>query len=215
MALTKFRVQAGNLVFEMEGDQAFVQQQMDLHRDHIDLILSEQAKIIKSGKLAGRRRGRPMGSGKGRIPGEGGRRPGRQPVIVRESDLQLKPRQISKLNKYLSGLAEGGKLGKDATVFAVTYYLCGEVLGKDTFTAGDVSAAIVQLGETAPIPPIETIDVVQMLRNLAAASIHKEWIGRNNDGTFFLSEKGKTIGQSGAIVRPRGRRPAEAEKKKH
>ena len=35
---TKFRVQAGNLVFEMEGEQEFVQRQMDLHRDHIDTV---------------------------------------------------------------------------------------------------------------------------------------------------------------------------------
>lgn len=211
---TKFRVQAGSLVFEMEGDQKFVEQQLDLHREHIELILSEQAKIIKSGKLAGgerRRRGRPVGSG-GRPRGEGGRRPGRQPVIIRESTLELKPRQTAKLGKYLAGLAENGALGKDATVFAVAYYLCDEVLSKDTFTAGDVISAMAQLGETPVIPAPDSIDVVQMLRNLAAASIGKEWVRRNSDGTFSLTEKGKAVGVAGEIVRPRGRRPAEIDK---
>lgn len=213
---TKFRVQAGNLVFEMEGDPEFVQQQMDLHREHIELILSEQAKIIKSGKItggSGRRRGRPAGSGKGRVKDASGRRPGRQPVIIRESELALKPRQLAKLGKYLGGVADGAQLGKDATVFAVAYYLCTEVLGQESFTAGDVGAAIVQLGSNPAIPAAEAIDVVQMLRNLAATSIGKEWVSRNSNGTFSLTEKGKTIGTSGEIMRPRGRRPAEGEKK--
>lgn len=210
----KFRVQAGNLVFEMEGDPEFVLQQMDLHRDHIDLILSEQAKIIKSGKGLGerRRRGRPAGSARERAAGEGARRPGRQPVIVRESSLQLKPRQLARLGKHLSTLAEGGQLGKDATVFAVSYFLCTEVLGTDGFTAGDVIAAITQLGEHPAIPAADSIDVVQMLRNLAAASIGKEWVSRNSDGTFSLTEKGKAVGASGEIIRPRGRRPAGEKK---
>lgn len=211
----KFRVQAGNLVFEMEGDPEFVLKQMDLHRDHIDLILSEQAKIIKSGKgILGerRRRGRPAGSGRERASGEGARRPGRQPVIVRESSLQLKPRQLARLGKHLATLAEGGQLGKDATVFAVSYFLCTEVLGKDGFTAGDVIAAITQLGENPAMPPADSIDVVQMLRNLAAASIGKEWVSRNSDGTFSLTEKGKSVGASGEIIRPRGRRPAGEKK---
>lgn len=213
---TKFRVQAGNLVFEMEGDPEFVRQQMDLHREHIELILSEQAKIIKSGKLAGgsgRRRGRPAGSSRGRVKGESGRRPGRQPVIIRESGLVLKPRPLAKLGKYLETVADGGQLGKDATVFAVAYYLCSEVLGQENFTAGDVAAALAQLGQNAAIPAADSIDVVQMLRNLAAISIGKEWVSRNSNGTFSLTDKGKAVGTSGEIIRPRGRRPAEGEKK--
>jgi hypothetical protein len=188
---------------------------MDLHRDHIDLILSEQAKIIKSGKIMGsatRRRGRPAGSGRGRARGEGGRRPGRQPVIIRESSLDLKPRAQARLGKYLSTVSDGSQLGKDATVFAVAFFLCTEVLNKDTFTAGDVIAAINQLGQHPAILPAESIDVVQMLRNLAAASIGKEWVSRNSDGTFALTPKGRAVGESGAIIRPRGRRPAEGDK---
>lgn len=209
---TKFRVQAGALLFEMEGEQEFVQQQLELHHDHIETILAEQAKLIKSGKIPasamGRsRRGRPA---KRARTADASRRPGRQPVIIRESSLELKPRQLGKMDKFLASLADGGRLGKDATVFAIAYFLCKEVLGKDIFTAGDVNASLSQLGEKSFLPAAESVDVVQMLRNLAATSIGKEWVDRNADGTFSLTSKGSEVGASGSIIRPRGRRPAVA-----
>lgn len=205
---TKFRVQAGNLLFEIEGSQEFVQQQMQEHRERIETILDEQARIIKSGKAgAGRRRGRPPKSGR-RAPGQSGQRPGRQPLIIRDSSLELKPRQLSGLSKFVDQLAHGGKLGKDATVFAIAYFLCNEILGGDTFSAGDVMKAYQQLGATDSAPNPDSVDVVQMLRNLSAASIGKEWVVRNPDGTFSLTDKGKEVGASGNVFRPRGRRPA-------
>ena len=216
---TKFRVQAGALVFEMEGDQDFVQQRMDLHRDHIEMILAEQAKLIKNGRIpvlpvSPGRRGRPAKRDHARSVGEGGRRPGRQPVIIRESALKLKPRQRIKLGKYLAAVSRGGQLGKDATVFTIAHYLCGEVLAEDNFTAGDINAAVQQMGRESYLPPAESIDVVQMLRNLAARSIGKQWVKRNAEGTFSLTEKGKAVGASGAILRPRGRRPAPGKSAK-
>ncbi len=205
---TKFRVKAGNLLFEIEGSQEFVQQQMQEHRERIQTILDEQARIIKSGKMdTGRRRGRPPKAGR-RGPKQPGQRPGRQPFIVRDSKLELKPRQLSALGKFIAQLSSGGKLGKDATVFAVAYFLCQEVFGVDTFSAGDVIKAYQQLGTTAGIPNPETVDVVQMLRNLSAASIGKEWVMRNENGTFSLTQKGKDAGTSGKVFRPRGRRPS-------
>ncbi|MCE5229251.1 hypothetical protein LLG95_06600 [bacterium] len=210
---TKFRVQAGNLLFEIEGSQDFVQKQMEEHRERIQTILAEQVRLIKSGKISGRgrgRRGRPPKAGR-RGPKQPGQRPGRQPVIVRESSLELKPRQLSGLRKFVEQLAGGGKLGKDATVFTIAYYLCNEIFKADTFTAGDVMMAYQQLGSTAGAPAPDSVDVVQMLRNLAATSIGKEWVARNADGTFSLTQKGKDAGGSGNIIRPRGRRPA-AEK---
>jgi hypothetical protein len=74
-------------------------------------------------------------------------------------------------------------------------------------------AAIEQVGPHPAIPSPDSIDVVQMLRNLAAASIGKEWVSRNPDGTFSLTERGKQVGVTGEILRPRGRRPAEGDKK--
>jgi alkylated DNA nucleotide flippase Atl1 len=213
--MTKFRVQVGALVFEMEGSQDFVQSQLDRHRDRIETILKEQARIIKSGKLPlaapGRGRGR-RGRRRGRPPtiaakGQHGRRPGRQPIIIRESSLTLKARQLNRLKKFLVEAAKGGKLGKDATVFAIAYFLCNQVLMSDKFSAGDVIAAYGQVGSLSFAPAPRSVDVVQMLRNLAAASIGKEWVVRNADGTFSLTAKGKQAGASGQIVRPRGRRP--------
>lgn len=211
---TKFRVQAGNLLFEIEGSQEFVQQQMQEHRERIQTILDEQARIIKGGKPgAGRRRGRPPKAGR-RGPKQPGPRPGRQPVIVRESSLELKPRQLSGLGKFVAQLARGGKLGKDASVFAVAYFLCDDVFKRETFTAGDVTKAYQQLGATASTPDPDSVDIVQMLRNLSAASIGKEWVVRNPDGTFSLTQKGKDVGASGNVFRPRGRRPAAESKGK-
>jgi hypothetical protein len=209
----KFRIQSGALLFEMEGDQKFVEQQLDLHRDHIETILNEQVKIIQSGKIpvgsaVKGRRGRPAGSGKPTPRIKSGRKPGRQPVIIRESSLELKPRQLGKLGHYLASIGNGRKLGKDATVFATAYFLCTEVFRKDTFTAGDLSAAIRQLGQKPYLPPADSVDVVQMLRNLAATSIGKEWVDKNADGAFSLTNKGKKVGATGLIVRSRGRRPA-------
>ncbi len=207
----KFRIQAGSLVFELEGPRDLVEQQLHQHREHIDMILAEQARIIKSGKLlriigAGRR-GRPPKAP--RAATERGLRPGRQPVIIRDSSLQLKPRQQAQLRKYLQALAGEGQLGKDASVFAIAWFLCTEVLNQDHFSAGDVIVALHQLGPMPFVPDAGTVDVVQMLRNLAAASIGKEWVARRADGTFALTEKGREVGQSGQIVRPRGRRPAQ------
>lgn len=205
---TKYRLQAGNLVVEFEGSEEFVLQQKREHLEHIQLILGEQARIIKSGKAGGGRRGRPPKAGRrGRKPGQ---RPGRQPVIIRDSSLELKPRQLSQLGKFVAQLAGGGKLGKDATVFAIAYFLCTEITRGDTFTAGDIMKAYQQLGAHPSVPEPDSVDVVQMLRNLAAVSIGKEWVMRNPDGTFSLTESGKQVGASGNVIRPRGRRPSGA-----
>ncbi|MEN6625509.1 MAG: hypothetical protein ABFD69_04690 [Candidatus Sumerlaeia bacterium] len=204
---TKYRVQAGNLVVEFEGSEQFVLQQKQEHLQYIQNILDEQARIIKSGKVGGGRRGRPPKAGR-RARREPGQRPGRQPVIIRDSSLELKPRQLSQLGKFIGRLAGGTRLGKDATVFAIAYFLCTEVNAADTFTAGDVMKAYQQLGAQPAVPDPETVDVVQMLRNLAAVSIGKEWVARNPDGTFSLTQKGKDVGVSGNVIRPRGRRPA-------
>ncbi len=204
----KFRVQAGELYWEIEGSEAFVQKQIDAHQELIGRILAEQARLIESGEVANYirtgRRGRPARRGRRGA----GQRPGRQPVIIRDSDLVLKPRQQQQLLKSLAKLAGGGLLGKDATVFAIAWYLCNEVLKKDVFTAGDIIAVYNQLPREEFLPEPVTVDVVQMLRNLAAVSIGKEWVARNSDGTFSLTARGREVGTSGAIVRPRGRRPS-------
>jgi hypothetical protein len=211
----KFRVQAGALAFELEGPRSFVQGQIDKHRGQIDAILEEQAKLIKSGKAseapkAPARRGRPpkQVAAVGKAPR--GRRPGRQPVIIRVSSLSLKATQIAKLRNRVAELAGDGKLGKDATVFAIAHYLCDQVFGGDRFSAGDVIAAYKQAGSMPKAPAAASVDVVQMLRNLAASSIGKQWVARNADGTFSLTAKGKVVGKSGQIVRPRGRRPKKS-----
>jgi hypothetical protein len=203
---SKFRVQAGQLLFEIEGAQSFVQGEMKKHHRQIDAILKEQAKIIKSGKApaSGKRRGRPP---KSAAKSARGRRPGRQPVIIRDSSLSLKTSQRADLKNALAKAAGDGNLGKDATVFAIAYYLCTKILKSDRFSAGDIMTAHRQLGALAFAPGPRSIDVVQMLRNLAAASIGKVWVARNADGTFSLTAKGKAVGKSGKIVRPRGRRP--------
>lgn len=203
---TKFRVKAGELLFEIEGTEEFVQRQMAKHSERIDMILEEQAKLVTTGKTTTQRRGR--GRRRRATTKGAGRRPGRQPVIIRTSDLELKPRKRQQLQKYLQEVAGEGKLGKDATVFAIAYFLCTEVLKRDKFTAGDVSVAFKQIAPQPYLPDFNSVDVVQMLRNLAAESIGKEWVVRNADGTFELSAKGKSVGESGQIVRPRGRRPS-------
>lgn len=210
---SKITIRAGNLLFEMEGDTEFVRQQVERHREHIDAILSEQARLIKTGEALGaRRRGR-----RGRPPKDasarpaGGRRPGRQPVIIRDSKLELKPRQLSGLVKFIEKVAKGNRLGKDAAVFAIAYYLCSEIFKRDVFTAGDIAKAYHQVGKNNSAPPPQSVDVVQMLRNLAAASIGKMWVERNADGTFSLTAKGRDVGAKGQIVRPRGRRPASED----
>lgn len=205
---TKFRVQAGALVCEWEGSEAFVKSMAAQHRDNIGMILDEQVKIIKKGAAAptGKRRGRPPGKSSTKKVGRPGRRPGRQPVIIRDSKLALKPRKLDQLKKYLASVAQGGRLSKDGSVFAIAYNLCTNVFNKDVFTAGDVTAAYKQIGKIDAAPPVASVDVVQMLRNLAASSIGKEWVQRNPDGTFSLTAKGKAIGASGKIVRPRGRK---------
>jgi hypothetical protein len=210
----KFRVQAGALAFELEGPRSFVQGQIDKHRGQIDAILEEQARLVKSGKAlqpptAPARRGRPpkQASAVGKAPR--GRRPGRQPVIIRKSSLSLKATQVVKLRNRIAELAGDGKLGKDATVFAIAHYLCDQVFGGDRFSAGDVIVAYKQAGSMPKAPVAASVDVVQMLRNLAASSIGKQWVIRNADGTFSLTAKGKEVGRSGKVVRPRGRRPSK------
>jgi hypothetical protein len=205
---TRFRIQAGGLNFEIEGTQKFVQHQIEKHRPEIDAIVEELARLTKSGKLpAGTRRGRRGRPPKAAAKGGRGRRPGRQPVIIRDSSLRLKAAQKSQLKQRLAEIAKDGKLGKDATVFAIAYFLCGKILKSDNFSAGDVMAAHKQVGSLPCAPAPRAVDVVQMLRNLAAASIGKQWVARNADGTFSLTAKGKSVGASGKIVRPRGRRP--------
>lgn len=205
---TKFHVEAGNLLTEIVELLKALKQQMQENNERIQTIVAEQSRGNKGGKaVAGRRRGRPPKAGR-RGPKPSGQRPGRQPLIVRDSSLELKPRQLSGLGKFVQQLAVDGKLGKDAAVFAVAYYLCKEVFGGETFTAGDVIKAYRQLGATAGAPDPETVDVVQMLRNLSAVSIGKEWVVRNPDGTFSLTQKGKEVGATGNVFRPRGRRPA-------
>ena len=156
------------------------------------------------------RRGRPP-KNQGAKPARSGRRPGRQPVIIRDSSLTLKPRQLSSLKNRLQELAGEGRLGKDATVFAIAHTLSTQISKSDKFTAGDVIAAYDQLGTLSFAPPSKSVDAVQMLRNLAAKSIGKEWVKRNEDGTFSLTTKGLSIGESGKIVRPRGRRPGSVK----
>ena len=205
MAKDKFRfcVQAGDLVFETEGSRASVLEQISQHRDHILKILNEQTKLIKSGKVS-----LVDGEGGGKRGAKRGRRgPGRQPLIVRESDLKLKPRQLGKLRKYLEGLAGETQLGKDATVFGIAHYLCAEVFERDTFTAGDVMAAHRQLGRMTFAPGARSVDAVQMLRNLAASSVGKMWVARHENGTFALTSRGRRAARSGKVVRRRGRRP--------
>jgi hypothetical protein len=208
---TRFRIKAGELIFEIQGPEDFVNAQLAKHKDHIHMIVDEQMKLIRSGKfgvpkITRGRRGRPPKDGATRR-GATGRRPGRQPVIIRESELVLRPRQLSHLHKWLAGLAGDAKLGKDAAVFGIAYFLCTEVLKNDVFTAGDVIAAYRQLGKVTAAPAAASVDVVQMLRNLAAASIGKQWVERNADGTFALTAGGKQVAVAGEVVRPRGRRP--------
>ena len=213
----KFCVQAGNLVFETEGTEAFVVEQISQHRDYIQKILREQLKLIRGGRVSlakavPARRGRPP---KKLVAGQAKksrRRPGRQPVIIRDSSLKLKPRQLSGLQKHMKKMAGDAQLSKDAAVFGIAHYLCTEILKIDTFTAGDVMAAYVQLGKLPNAPAYRSVDVVQMLRNLAATSIGKIWVTRNDNGTFTLTAKGKKVGQAGNIVRPRGRRPGSTKK---
>lgn len=207
---TRFRVQIGSLVFEVEGPTSFVEEQLARHREHIDKMLEEQARLIKTGKLPPLSPSGPQRAGPRIIGPLSPRRPGRHPTIIRDSDLVLKPSQLSRLRSVLAGLAGEGRLGKDATVFTIAHHLCREVLDSDRFTAGDVIVVYQQLGGQAGIPDPEDVDVIQMLRNLAAASIGKEWVRRNPDGTFSLTEKGAAAGDAGEIVRPRGRRPNHA-----
>ncbi len=214
MAKDKFRfcVQVGNLVYEAEGSRASVLEQISQHRDHILKILNEQTKLIKRGKVSlvdgegGVKRGAVGESVKAGTK-RGRRGPGRQPLIVRESDLKLKPRALGGLRKYLEGLAGDAQLGKDATIFGIAHYLCTEVFERDTFTAGDVMAAHGQLGEMPFAPSAPSVDAVQMLRNLAATSVGKMWVARHENGTFALTSKGRRAARSGKVVRRRGRRP--------
>ncbi|MCL5270520.1 MAG: hypothetical protein M1457_08220 [bacterium] len=208
-SFTRFRVQAGGLVFEIEGAEAFVREQMKIHHEPIDTILREQSRLIREGKMppavefeTQRRRGARLGRNGGQ------RRPGRQPAIVRESQLKLTQRQLASLKKYLAAVTAPGPLGKDGAVFALAYHLTMDVLKENRFTAGDISVTFEQVGAFPRLPPCESIDVVQMLRNLAASSIGKEWVVRNYDGTFSITDKGRAVGETGQIVRPRGRRPA-------
>lgn len=202
---TKMLIEAGELRFEVTGSEKFVQKQMAEQKGTIDAILAELTKrATDAGTRPGRKRGRPVGSKNKKK--STGRRPGRQPLIKRDSDLQLGVRQLSTLTKTLEEYATKGKLGKDATVFIIAYYLCTEILKNDQFSAGDVIAAHKQVGKLKNMPTADKVDTVQMLRNLAATSIGKVWIARNSDGTFALTEKGKKVGASGDIFRPRGRK---------
>ena len=214
--ITRFRVQAGNLLFEVEGPKDTVQKQLDQHRKQIDRILDEQIRLIRQGEAATvtapgieperRRPGRPKKVA-GAAPAGRGRRPGRAPVIVRDSSLKLGPRHLKRLVEFLRGLAGSSKLSKDGTVFAIAYYLTQNVLNSDRFSAGDVSMAYAQLPRMPFAPAADEVDVVQMLRNLAATSIGKMWVSRNPDGSFAVTQRGKEAGASGQVVRPRGRRP--------
>lgn len=212
---SKFRVEAGTLAYEVAGPKSFVTSQIERHREQIAAILAEQLKLASAAAAATS----PAGATRKRKgPGRPAstrsavqRRPGRTPVIIRDSDLSLRASQITELRRRLQHFAHGRRLGKDATVFGIAYYLCTDVLKRDSFTAGDVMRAHEQLGKVDFAPAAAEVDVVQMLRNLAAASIGKEWVKRNEDGSFSLTAKGRRAGESGEIVRPRGRRPRQAE----
>lgn len=212
---TKLIIEAGELRFCIEGNEKFVAKQIAERKDHIEAILKEQLRIIKGGKASGARRGRPPGRPAGKKSARkagAGRRPGRQPLIVRDSNLNLPEAKVNKLREFIETASGGGKLGKDATVFAIAYYLCTDVLKSDSFSAGDVIAAHQQLGKIKGVPTPGSVDVVQMLRNLAATSIGKVWVSRDPDGTFSLTAKGKAAGESGQIQRQRGRKAAPGKK---
>jgi hypothetical protein len=197
---------------------------MRANRAQIEAILEEQIRLVCAEKGAApavaaptaapavRRPGRPRKNAAAipAKPAAAGRRPGRQPSIIRDSSLNLKASDVAQLRGALTAAAGDGKLGKDATVFAIAYHLCTRILKSDTFSAGDVIAAYKALGSLDCAPAAGEVDVVQMLRNLAATSIGKVWVARTDDGKFTLTKKGQAAGQSGQIVRPRGRRPKGA-----
>lgn len=209
---TRFRIQAGSLVFDMEGSEDFVKDQVRRHQKHIKDLLKQQAKIIQNAEMPvsiTSTRGSDRPSKRASEGGTGPRRPGRQPVIVRESNLKLKASELNRLKKFLKDLSRNGALGKDSTVFSIAYFLCTHILKSDKFSAGDVIVTYDKLKDLDIVPAPQSVDVIQMLRNLAAKSIGKEWVTRNEDGTFALTAKGKQVGRSGNIIRPRGRRPGQ------
>ncbi len=207
----RFRIQTGGLVLEIEGSEKFVLDGLTQHRSRIDTMLREQAALIRDGNIppaaVNGKRGRPTKKKAASITRKGLGKPGRQPVIIRTSDLKIPPKKLDRLKHYILSVAGDRGLGKDGIVFAIAWFLCKHVLETGDFTAGDVTRAHKQLGRLTCAPAAASVDVVQMLRNLSASSIGKEWVGRNGNGSFCLTAKGRKVGQTGNINRPRGRKP--------
>jgi hypothetical protein len=207
----RFRIQTGGLIFEIEGTDKFVRDKMNTYTSRIEAMLKEHAQLVRDGKIPAAASTGSRGRLRGKVTAgsirKGLRKPGRQPLIVRTSNLKLSASTLKRLKLYLVSVSGDKILSKSGAVFAIAWFLCNHVLKSNTFSAGDVTRTWEQLGKTACTPPSASVDVVQCLRNLSAGSIGKEWVGQNSDGTFHLTTRGRKVAESGKILRPRGRKP--------